>query len=173
MWRCWLSGWRPRVRTAGKRRLPAAPCCTLPASAAALESGTVLWSWRKPLPFRTGLKKPPICSPTRNAFAEEWDISTYGHSVRTAAGIAAAGAGDFTRSEQHHRAAIARMDACGYKLGAAIARIRYADVLLMRRAAGDASVAHGLLEIALAQCEAMRLELYAQVARKRLAESWT
>lgn len=100
----------------------------------------------------------------------EWDISPYSYPVRTAAGIAAAGTGDFTRSEEHHRAAIARMDFCGYKFGAAIARIRYADMLLMRRAARDKTAAHELLETALHQCETMGLALYAQVARKNLHE---
>jgi tetratricopeptide (TPR) repeat protein len=102
--------------------------------------------------------------------ASEWDVLMLGYPVRTAAGIAAAGAGDWKRSEEHHRAAIARMDTVGYKLGSAIARIRYADMLLMRRAAGDEAAARGLLQTALGESEAMGLALYAEVARRKLAE---
>lgn len=102
--------------------------------------------------------------------AAEWDVTQTGWPVRTAAGIAAAGAGDWARSEDHHRAAIARMDSCGYRLGAAIARIRYADMLRMRRAAGDEAAARELLEEGLRRSEAMGLTFYARVAREKLAQ---
>ena len=107
--------------------------------------------------------------PDAERVATEWDVNTAGQSVRTAAGIAAAGAGDWVRSEEHHRAAIDRMDSCGYKLGAAIARIRYADMLRMRRAAGDETAARELLEAGLRRSEAMGLTLYARVAREKLS----
>jgi tetratricopeptide (TPR) repeat protein len=108
--------------------------------------------------------------PDAERAAAEWDVTQNGLPVRTAAGIAAAGAGDWTRSEDHHRAAIARLDECGYKTGAAIARIRYADMLLLRRAPGDESAARGLLEDARQRSEAMGLVLYDRVASKTLAE---
>ena len=46
--------------------------------------------------------------------AAEWDCNHVGFSVRTAAGIAAACAGEWTRAEEHHRAAIERMEAVPY-----------------------------------------------------------
>jgi tetratricopeptide (TPR) repeat protein len=107
--------------------------------------------------------------PDAERVATEWDVIYIGYPVRTAAGIAAAAAGDLSRSEEHHRAAIARMDSCGYKLGSAIARIRYADMLRMRRAAGDEAAARELLEAGLRQSEAIGLALYARVAREKLA----
>ena len=109
--------------------------------------------------------------PDAERAALEWDVLTIGYPVRTAAGIAAAAVGNWARSEEHHRAAIARMDTVGYKLGAAIARIRYADMLLMRRAAGDQAAARELLETGLRQSEALGLVLYERVAREKLSSS--
>ena len=101
--------------------------------------------------------------------AAEWDVTQTGWPVRTAAGIAAADAGDWSRSEDHHRAAIARFDECGYRLGAAIGRIRYADMLLLRGAPGDESAARALLEDGRQRCEAMGMALYERMAIKTLA----
>ena len=101
--------------------------------------------------------------------ATEWDTAVHGFPARTAVGIAAAGAGSWEQAEEHHRAAVARMDATDYMLGRAIARVWYADMLLMRRGPQDERCAEGLLGDALEQSEAMGLELYARLARERLA----
>ena len=53
--------------------------------------------------------------------AAEWDSNHYAFPVRSAAGIAAACAGDWTRAEDHHRASIARMDEVPYVTARAIA----------------------------------------------------
>jgi len=120
--------------------------------------------------FQGRVEEAAVLLPDLERVALEWDVTAWGHPVRTATGIAAAGAGDWSRSEEHHRAAIARMDSCGYKLGAAIARIRYADMLLLRRTRGDEAAARELLEDARVRSEAMGLLLYERIASKTLAE---
>jgi tetratricopeptide (TPR) repeat protein len=107
--------------------------------------------------------------PILSQIATEWVTNCVGFPVHTAAGIAAAGAGDFARSEQHHRAALARMDASEYVTGRVFARVWYADMLLARNAPGDPASARTLLTEALAQAEPMGLALYARLAGERLA----
>jgi serine/threonine protein kinase/tetratricopeptide (TPR) repeat protein len=107
--------------------------------------------------------------PAAERVAAEWDISLSGFPARTAAGIAAAGARCWKESEAHHRAAVARMDATDYLLGRAIARVWFADMLLARRETGDEQYAKRLLADALKKSETMGLELYARLARERLA----
>jgi eukaryotic-like serine/threonine-protein kinase len=107
--------------------------------------------------------------PIAKQIAAEWVANFTGFPVLTAAGIAAAGAGDFARSEQHHRASLARMDASEYVTGRVFARVWYADMLLARNAPGDPASARTLLTEALAQAEAIGLALYARLARERLA----
>ena len=102
--------------------------------------------------------------------AAEWDSNHYAFPVRSAAGIAAACAGDWTRAEEHHRAAIERMDAVPYATARAIARYWYADMLIERGGTDDRSPAAELLETAATLSDAIGLALYARLARQRLAE---
>jgi tetratricopeptide (TPR) repeat protein len=51
--------------------------------------------------------------------AAEWDCNHVGFPVRTAAGIAAACAGSWARAEEHHRAAITRMEGRALRYGTA------------------------------------------------------
>jgi non-homologous end joining protein Ku len=61
------------------------------------------------------------------------------------------------------------MDETDYVLGRAIARLWYADMLLMRPGPQHETASKGLLRDALKRSEAMGLELYARLARERLA----
>ncbi len=101
--------------------------------------------------------------------AAEWDCNILGFPVRTAGGIAAAGAGNWTRAEEHHRAAIARMGAVPYITAQPIARYWYADMLAERRGPGDTEGAKTLLKESIATSERIGLALYARLARQRLA----
>lgn len=101
--------------------------------------------------------------------AAEWDSNHYGFPVRSAAGIAAACSADWSRSEAHHRAAIARMDAVPYVTAKPIARYWYADMLIERGGAGDPDAAATLLQQSIAESDAIGLALYARQARQRLA----
>jgi hypothetical protein len=103
----------------------------------------------------------------------EWDFSLHGFPVRTAAGIAAACTGDWARAEEHHRAAIARMDAVPYVTAQPIARYWYAHMLGERHRAGDAAAATALLREAITYSEAIGLSLYSRLARQRLADRVT
>jgi eukaryotic-like serine/threonine-protein kinase len=107
--------------------------------------------------------------PFAEKVAAEWAANAVGFPARTAAGIAAAGAGDWTRSEEHHRAALAQMDASEYVSGRMFARLWYADMLLARGNPADSSRAHTLLTEALALAESAGNALYARLARERLA----
>jgi hypothetical protein len=101
--------------------------------------------------------------------AAEWDCNHIGFPVRTAAGIAAAGAGNWTRAEEHHRAAITRMETAPYVTAQPIARYWYADMLAERGGPGDIEAAKGLLQASIATSDAIGLALYARLARQRLA----
>jgi tetratricopeptide (TPR) repeat protein len=102
--------------------------------------------------------------------ATEWDSNHYAFPVRSAAAIAAACAGDWARSEAHHRASIARMDEIPYVTASPIARFWYADMLIDRGGAGDAAAAAALLEKSIECCDAIGLALYARLGRQRLAQ---
>jgi len=102
--------------------------------------------------------------------AAEWDVSMYGFPVRTAAAIASACAGNWTRAEEHHRAAIARMEAVPYLTAQPIARYWYADMLAERGGSGDIQAARALIEQVIANTDAIGLAMYARLARKRLAQ---
>jgi tetratricopeptide (TPR) repeat protein len=104
------------------------------------------------------------------AIAIEWDCSHAGFPVRTAAGIAATCAGDWERAEEHHRAAIARMDAVPYVTAQPIARYWYADMLAERRGPGDVEAADALLQSSIAASDAIGLALYAQLAKRKRAQ---
>ena len=102
--------------------------------------------------------------------AAEWDVGGHCFPARTAAGIAAACAGDWARSEEHHRAAIARMDAVPYVTAQPIARYWYADMLAERGGRGDVEAAKAMLHESIAASEKIGLALYARLARQRLAQ---
>ncbi len=98
----------------------------------------------------------------------EWQTGFSGFPAHTAAGIAAAGAGDWDLSEQHHQQAIAAMDASEYVISRPIARLWYADMLLARNQEGDGAKARTLLCEAQTQSEKIGLALYARLASERL-----
>ena len=108
--------------------------------------------------------------PFAEKVSSEWVSNAVGFPARTAAGIAAAGASDWARSEEHHRAALAQMDASEYVSGRMYARIWYADMLLARSAVDDADTARTLHTEALAQAEAIGNALYVRLGRERLAK---
>jgi eukaryotic-like serine/threonine-protein kinase len=103
------------------------------------------------------------------AIAVEWDCNHFGFPIRTAAGIAAACAGDWTRADEHHRAAIARMDTVPYVTAQPIARYWYANMLAERSGAGDIDYAKALLEESLVASNRIGLGLYARLALQKLA----
>jgi tetratricopeptide (TPR) repeat protein len=102
--------------------------------------------------------------------ANEWDCNHAGFPVRTAAGIAAACTGDYTQAEQHHRAAIERMEAVPYVTAQPIARYWYADMLVQRRGAGDVRAAKAVLEESVTKSDRIGVILYARLGRQRLSE---
>jgi hypothetical protein len=102
--------------------------------------------------------------------AAEWDCSIFGFPVRSAAGIAAACAGNWTRAEEHHRSAITRMEAVPYVTAQPIARYWYADMLAERGGPGDTEAAKALFQESMAASDAIGLALYARLARRRLAQ---
>lgn len=108
--------------------------------------------------------------PEAEKIAAEWDCNYVGFPVRTAAGIAAACAGDWTRAEAHHRASIARMEAVPYVTAQAIARYWYADMLAERGGPGDIEAAKALLQASITASDAIGLVLYARLARRRFAQ---
>ena len=89
---------------------------------------------------------------------------------RTAAGIAAACAGDWAVAEEHHLTAIHQMDTAPYRVSQPIAREGYALMLLDRNAPGDHAKARGLLTDALAMYESMEMPFHANRTSGRLAK---
>jgi hypothetical protein len=85
------------------------------------------------------------------------DLSAF----RTAAGIAAGCAGDWSAAEQHHRTAIHQTDTAPYRAAQPTAREWYASMLLDRNVPGDAAKARGLLSEALAMYESMGMPFHA------------
>ena len=102
--------------------------------------------------------------------ADEWDCNVVGFPVRTAAGIAAACAGDWNRAEAHHRASIARMEAVPYVTAQPIARYWYADMLAERGCPGDIEAARALLQASITASDVIGLALYTRLARRRLVQ---
>jgi hypothetical protein len=102
--------------------------------------------------------------------AAEWDCNQVGFPVRTAAGIAAACARNWTSAEKHHRASIAHMEAVPYVTAQPIARYWYADMLAERGGPGDIEAAKALLQASITASDAIGLVLYARLARRRLAQ---
>jgi serine/threonine protein kinase/tetratricopeptide (TPR) repeat protein len=102
--------------------------------------------------------------------AAEWDCTALGFPARTAAGIAAACAGDWARAEEHHRASVARMDAVPYVTAQSIARFWYAEMLAERHGAGDIESARSLLEETISATGTIGLGLYGRLARRKLSQ---
>jgi hypothetical protein len=98
-------------------------------------------------------------------WASWFDLSPF----RTAAGIAAACAGDWSAAEQHHLTAIHQTDTAPYRVYQPTAREWYATMLLDRNGLGDAAKARGLLSEALAMYESMGMPLHVRRTRGRLA----
>jgi tetratricopeptide (TPR) repeat protein/predicted Ser/Thr protein kinase len=94
-----------------------------------------------------------------------WDISLF----RTAAGVAAACAGDWSAAEQHHLTAIHQADSAPYCTSQPTAREWYATMLLDRNAPGDAAKACVLLSEALAMYESIGMPFHASRTSGRLA----
>jgi hypothetical protein len=90
------------------------------------------------------------------------------HLFRTSAGIAAAGARDWTRAEEHHRIALHQADSAPYRVAQAIGRSWYADMLLARNLPGDRQRARELLQEALRQYESMSMAWHARRAAGRI-----
>jgi hypothetical protein len=100
--------------------------------------------------------------------ADEWDCNHTGFPVRTAAGIAAACAGDWIRSEEHHRAAIGGVDGVPYITAQPIARYWYANMLAERRDTEDIETAKTMLKESIDASDRIGLALYARLARQKL-----
>ncbi len=98
------------------------------------------------------------------------ELQLVGFPAETAAGIAAACAGNWTRAEEHHRGAIARMEAAPYVTAQPIARYWYADMLAERGGPGDVESAKARLQESITASDAIGLALYARLARQRLAQ---
>jgi hypothetical protein len=96
-------------------------------------------------------------------------VSNAQSPFRTAAGIAAACAGDWSTVEEHHLTATHQMDTAPYRVSQPIAREWYALTLLDRNAAGDRAKARGLLSEALAMYESMEMPFHANRTSGRLA----
>jgi predicted ATPase/serine/threonine protein kinase len=88
---------------------------------------------------------------------------------RTAAGIAAGFAGDWSAAEQHHLTAIEQTDTAPYRVSQPTAREWYASMLLDRNGNGDAAKARDLLSEALAMYESMGMPFHANRTSARLA----
>jgi tetratricopeptide (TPR) repeat protein len=80
---------------------------------------------------------------------------------RTAAGIAAACAGDWSTAEQHHLTAIHQTDTAPYRVSQPMAREWYATMLLDRDGPGNAATARSLLSEALAMYESVGMPFHA------------
>ena len=101
--------------------------------------------------------------------AAEWDCTALGFPARTAAGITAACAGNWAVAEEHHRAAVARMEVVPYVTSQSIARFWYADMLATRGGPGDIESAKSLLEDTISASETIGLALYGRLSRLRLS----
>ena len=88
---------------------------------------------------------------------------------RTTAGIAAGCAGQWTRAEEHHRAAVHQAETWPRGMCPPIARYWYGEMLRKRGAAGDAVRALDLLREAHVQFERLNMPLYARRTRDSLA----
>src|ERR1022692_3539940 len=88
---------------------------------------------------------------------------------QTAAGIAAACAGDWSAAEEHHLTAIHQADTAPYRPAQPMAREWYALMLLDRDGPGDAAKARDLLSEALAMYESLEMPFHANRTSAKLA----
>lgn len=88
---------------------------------------------------------------------------------RTTAGIASACARNWSRSEDHHQAAIYQADITPLRILQPNARYWYAEMLHARNLPGDTVRARTLLREALQMFESFGMPLYARQASERLA----
>jgi tetratricopeptide (TPR) repeat protein len=88
---------------------------------------------------------------------------------QTAAGIAAACAGDWSAAEEHYLTAIHQADTAPYRPAQPMAREWYALMLLDRNGPGDAAKARGLLSEALAMYESLEMPFHANRTSAKLA----
>ena len=86
---------------------------------------------------------------------------------RTAAGIAAACAGDWSAAESHHLTAIHQADTAPYRTAQPMTREWYAAMLLER---GETAKARGLLSEALTMYESMGMAFHSKRASEKLAK---
>jgi hypothetical protein len=89
--------------------------------------------------------------------------------LRTAAGVAAACAGDWSAAEAHHLTAIQHTDTAPYRVSQPMAREWYATMLRDRRAPGDIVKALGLLREAQAMYESMGMPFHSSRVSGTLA----
>jgi len=93
------------------------------------------------------------------------------HLFQTTGGIAAAGARNWSRAEEHHQEAIRQADTAPYRVAQPIARYWYADMLLSRNGSGDSSTAVTLLREALPMLNSMGIPDYSRRVTQKLAGS--
>jgi hypothetical protein len=91
------------------------------------------------------------------------------HLLRTSAGIVAAAARNWTRAEEHHRAAIYQADSAPYAVAQPTARFWYADMLLARGDPGDRDGARSLLGEALRLYESIGMPSHARRTAEKIA----
>jgi hypothetical protein len=89
---------------------------------------------------------------------------------RTAAGVAAASAGEWARAEQHHRAAIELADATPFRVAQPVGRVWYARMLRDRGGRTDAAQARVLLEEARTMFTTLEMPGFARRTGQLLAE---
>lgn len=97
-----------------------------------------------------------------------WAFS-YLSPFRTAAGIAAACAGDLSAAEQHHLTAIQQTETAPFRISQPTAREWYATMLIGRNGPGDAAKARVLLGEAVAMYESMGMPFHANRTSGRRA----
>jgi hypothetical protein len=91
------------------------------------------------------------------------------HLFRTSAGIACAAAGNWTRAEEHHQAAIHQADSSPYRVAQPGARFWYAEMLLARNLPRDRERASGLLKEALHLSLSMNMRWQAERTASRIS----
>jgi tetratricopeptide (TPR) repeat protein len=105
--------------------------------------------------------------PLAEYVAENGPLCLYSqHLFRTAAGIAAAAAGNWARAEEHFLTAIQQADSAPYRTAQPIARYWYADMLLLRDQPGDRDRAREMLKASQELCQTIGMPWYAEGAEK-------
>ena len=101
--------------------------------------------------------------------ADEWNCGFTDIPPLVRQGLRRSAPANWTRAEEHHRAAITRMEAVPYVTAQPIARYWYADMLAERGSPGDVEAAKAKLKESIAASDKIGLALYARLARQRLA----